>query len=178
MASYTRCEAGFFPFTYLGLPIGSNMSLEWCIFHNLNALWVHVVKAIHGDEAGIDIRGCHTNGVWASIVGRPVNVGRTEAEFDALISDIANLDPEELVDSDTCIRSLSHDDKFSVNSVRKHIDKLSLPSLSPCTWWCGVFGFSHATPQRKRRTVFKPSLLLPVEPYDGLEIISLSTLIL
>ncbi|GJS20918.1 hypothetical protein Tco_0449550 [Tanacetum coccineum] len=26
MASYTGCEAGFFPFTYLGLPIGSNMS--------------------------------------------------------------------------------------------------------------------------------------------------------
>ncbi|GJS67197.1 putative reverse transcriptase domain-containing protein [Tanacetum coccineum] len=24
--SYTRCEAGFFPFTYLGLPMGSNMS--------------------------------------------------------------------------------------------------------------------------------------------------------
>nr|GEW20439.1 reverse transcriptase domain, reverse transcriptase zinc-binding domain protein [Tanacetum cinerariifolium] len=34
-----------------------------------NALWVHVVKAIHGDEACIDIRGCHTNGVWAGIVG-------------------------------------------------------------------------------------------------------------
>ncbi|GJX65582.1 RNA-directed DNA polymerase, eukaryota, reverse transcriptase zinc-binding domain protein [Tanacetum coccineum] len=101
MASYTGCEAGFFPFTYLGLPIalgssedseklawvkwsnifasfdkgglgvGSlkafNMSLllkwRWPHFHNLNALWFHVVKAIHGDEAGIDIRGCHTNGV-------------------------------------------------------------------------------------------------------------------
>ncbi|GKA27695.1 hypothetical protein Tco_0713863 [Tanacetum coccineum] len=103
MASYTGCEPGFFPFTYLGLPIGSNMSRianwrplidhfkarlsgwkanhlsiggrltliksvldslvlsiqyvnrllkwRWMSFHNTNALWVHVVKAIHGDEA-------------------------------------------------------------------------------------------------------------------------------
>ncbi|GJW25414.1 hypothetical protein Tco_0039225 [Tanacetum coccineum] len=151
MASYTVCEAGFFPFTYLGLTIGSNMrslkqflnlskvhvllsfgvalprspkwllnlskvyvflsfwgssenskklvwvkwsnilaSLDkgglsvgslkvfnmslllkwrWHLFHCPNALWVHVVKTIHGDEACIDIRGCHTNRVWASIVG-------------------------------------------------------------------------------------------------------------
>ncbi|GKB01694.1 hypothetical protein Tco_0829738 [Tanacetum coccineum] len=27
MASWTRCAAGFFPFTYLGLPIGANMNL-------------------------------------------------------------------------------------------------------------------------------------------------------
>ncbi|GJV59803.1 PH, RCC1 and FYVE domains-containing protein 1 isoform X1 [Tanacetum coccineum] len=89
-----------------------NMSLllkwRWRLFHNPNALWVHVVKAIHGDEAG-----------------------RTKAEFDALISKIASLEPEELFDSDTCIWSLSHDDKFLVNSVRKHIDELSLISLSP-----------------------------------------------
>ncbi|GJW47301.1 hypothetical protein Tco_0078947 [Tanacetum coccineum] len=326
MASYTGCEAGFFPFTYLGLPIGSNtgrianwqpfidrfkarlsgwkanllsiggcltlikyvlgslgnyylsifkvpkmvvksleslrasffwgssedfkklawvkwsnilasldkgglsvgslkafnmsflMKWKWRLFHNLNVLWVHVVKTIHGDEAGIDIRGCHTNEVWASIVGiifhlhlsdivplnsirfkvgdgssihfwkdtcGPVNVGRTKAEFDALISKIASLEPEELFDSDTCIWSLSHDDKFLVNSVRKHIDELSLISLSPSSMFpsfshvaSGIFGFSHGTPQRKRRTTLTPSLLLLVGPYGGLEIISLSTLIL
>ncbi|GJU23110.1 hypothetical protein Tco_1156452 [Tanacetum coccineum] len=42
---------------------------RWRLFHNPKALWVHVVKAIHGEETCIDIRGCHTNGVWASIVG-------------------------------------------------------------------------------------------------------------
>nr|GEW25126.1 RNA-directed DNA polymerase, eukaryota, reverse transcriptase zinc-binding domain protein [Tanacetum cinerariifolium] len=59
-----------------GIGIGSlksfNMSLllkwRWHLFHNSNALWVYVVKAIHGDEASINIRGCHTNEVWASIV--------------------------------------------------------------------------------------------------------------
>ncbi|GJS59843.1 RNA-directed DNA polymerase, eukaryota [Tanacetum coccineum] len=69
---------------------------------------------------------------------RPVNKGRTKAEFDTLISDIANLKPEKLVDSDTCIWSLSHDDKFLVNSVKKHIDELSLPSLSRCIRWCKI----------------------------------------
>ncbi|GKF65054.1 hypothetical protein Tco_0188502, partial [Tanacetum coccineum] len=109
---------------------------RWRLFHNPNALWVHVVKAIHGDEAGIDFRGYHTDRVgdgsyiWKDTC-RPVNVGRTKAEFDALIYDIVSLEPEKLVDSNTCIWSISHDDKFSVNSVRKHIDELSLPSLSP-----------------------------------------------
>ncbi|GKF67211.1 hypothetical protein Tco_0196890, partial [Tanacetum coccineum] len=71
------------------------------------------------------------NGSWFWDWSRPVNVGRTKAEFDALISKIASLEPEELFDSDTCIWSLSHDDKFLVNSVRKHIDELSRISLSP-----------------------------------------------
>ncbi|GKD95870.1 hypothetical protein Tco_1379767 [Tanacetum coccineum] len=119
------------------------------------------LDAIHGDEAGINIRGCHTNGVWANIVRsifhlhssgivplnsirskvgdgssirfwkdtRLVNVGRTKAKFDALIYDIDSLEPEELVDSNTCIWSLSHDEIFLVNSVRKHIDELSLHRL-------------------------------------------------
>nr|GEU88356.1 phospholipase-like protein [Tanacetum cinerariifolium] len=90
-----------------------------------------------------------------------VNVGRTKAEFDGLIFDIASLEPEELVDSDTCIWGLSHDDKFSVNSVMKHIDELSLPSLSPssmlpyfssCGEWDLWFQSWHALKEKKNRT--------------------------
>ncbi|GJX47558.1 hypothetical protein Tco_0272748 [Tanacetum coccineum] len=159
------------------------LSMERRLFHNPNVLWVHVVKAIHGDEVSTDIRGCHTNGVWASIVGLifhlhssgivPLNSIRFKIispgkktkislfnntlqmvlgfgiGVDRLMwkeqkmnstpfSDIASLEPEELVDSNTCICSLSHDDKFLVNSVRKHIDELSLPSLSPSTRWCKI----------------------------------------
>ncbi|GKF90439.1 hypothetical protein Tco_0274140, partial [Tanacetum coccineum] len=67
---------------------------------------------------------------------RPVNVGRSKAELDALILNISNLETDEVVDSDSCIWSLSHDNIFSVNSSRKHIDDHTLPSLSPSTKWC------------------------------------------
>ncbi|GKB95821.1 hypothetical protein Tco_0981958 [Tanacetum coccineum] len=60
-----------------GLDVGSLKAFNkaillkwrWPLFQNLNALWVHMVKAIQGDEAGVDLRGYQTNGVWASIVG-------------------------------------------------------------------------------------------------------------
>ncbi|GKB94962.1 RNA-directed DNA polymerase, eukaryota, reverse transcriptase zinc-binding domain protein [Tanacetum coccineum] len=130
---------------------------------------------IHGEEAGVDLRGCQTNGVWASIFGtinhlhssgivplrlfhlanskdcsiqdriangfwnwdwnRPLATGRSKSEFDKHILDIANLDEDEMADSDSCIWSLSHDGNFLVNMVRKFIDDLSLPTLSPSTRW-------------------------------------------
>nr|GEW53056.1 RNA-directed DNA polymerase, eukaryota, reverse transcriptase zinc-binding domain protein [Tanacetum cinerariifolium] len=37
--------------------------------------------------------------------------------------------------ADICVWSLSNDDSFLVNSVRKHIDEHSLPSLFSCTRW-------------------------------------------
>ncbi|GJX74023.1 RNA-directed DNA polymerase, eukaryota, reverse transcriptase zinc-binding domain protein [Tanacetum coccineum] len=197
-----------------GLGVGSlnafNKALllkwRWRLFQNPYALWVHVIKAIHGEEAGIDLRGCQTNEVWASIVGtinhlhssgivplssirfrvgdgssirfwkdtwlgneplcirynrlfhlvnfkdcfiqdciangswswnwnRPITTGRTKTKFDKLIIDIANLDNDEMADSDSCIWSLSHDGTFSVNMVRKFIDDHTLPTLSPSTRW-------------------------------------------
>ncbi|GKD48996.1 hypothetical protein Tco_1277972, partial [Tanacetum coccineum] len=69
---------------------------------------------------------------------RPGNIGRSKAELNALILDIANLEMDEVVDSDSCIWSLSHDNIFSVNSARKHIDDHTLPSLSLSTRWCKV----------------------------------------
>nr|GFB12975.1 RNA-directed DNA polymerase, eukaryota [Tanacetum cinerariifolium] len=41
MSRFTVCSPGILPFTYLGLPI----------------------------EAGLDLKGCNSNGVWAKIVG-------------------------------------------------------------------------------------------------------------
>ncbi|GJZ25814.1 RNA-directed DNA polymerase, eukaryota, reverse transcriptase zinc-binding domain protein [Tanacetum coccineum] len=103
MAACTGCEPGSFHFSYVGLPIGSNMSciVNWQVpemvvksLERLHAAffrgghedtkkiaWVKCSNilasldkgglgvAIHGDEAGVDLRGCRTNGVWASIVG-------------------------------------------------------------------------------------------------------------
>nr|GFB59586.1 hypothetical protein [Tanacetum cinerariifolium] len=95
----------------------------------VDSLWVHVIKSIHGGEARINIRGCQTN------KSRAVNVGRSKAELDALILDIANLETNEGVDSDSCIWSLSHDNNFSVNSARKPIDDVTPPKWVAAEYW-------------------------------------------
>ncbi|GJU87251.1 hypothetical protein Tco_1294797 [Tanacetum coccineum] len=168
-----------------GLGVGSlkafNKALllkwRWRLFQNPNALWVHVVKAIHGDEAGVDFRGCQTNGVWASIVGtinhlhssgivplnsirfkdwdwsRPITIGRMKTEFDNLILDIASLESDEIVGFDSCIWNLSNDDTFSVIKVRKHIEECSLPMLSPSTplgWLLEEIHVTWARLEKKR----------------------------
>nr|GEW21097.1 RNA-directed DNA polymerase, eukaryota, reverse transcriptase zinc-binding domain protein [Tanacetum cinerariifolium] len=109
MAACTGCEAGSFPFSYLGLPLecghenskklmwvkwsntlasfdkgglgvgihnAFNKALllewRWRLFNNPNAVWVQVVKAFHGKEAGIDLGGYKTNEGLAKIV-RTIN---------------------------------------------------------------------------------------------------------
>ncbi|GKD55254.1 RNA-directed DNA polymerase, eukaryota, reverse transcriptase zinc-binding domain protein [Tanacetum coccineum] len=60
-----------------GLGIGSlrafNLSLlqkwRWRFATKPNLLWVKLIKAIHGSEAGFDGKSCVTSGVWSSIVG-------------------------------------------------------------------------------------------------------------
>nr|GEV08318.1 reverse transcriptase domain, reverse transcriptase zinc-binding domain protein [Tanacetum cinerariifolium] len=103
-----------------GLGVGSlsafNKTLllkwRWRLFNFSNSLWVQEWD-------------------WC----RPITMGRSKTEFDNLIIDISNIEIDDLVESDTCVWSLSNDDSFSVNSVRKHIDEHPLPSLFPCTRW-------------------------------------------
>ena len=60
-----------------GLGVGSlkafNISLiykwRWRLLASPEALWVKVIKSIHGAEAGMDLNNCQTNGLWAKIVG-------------------------------------------------------------------------------------------------------------
>nr|GEX66747.1 RNA-directed DNA polymerase, eukaryota, reverse transcriptase zinc-binding domain protein [Tanacetum cinerariifolium] len=60
-----------------GLGVGGikafNISLiykwRWRMMKNPEALWVKVIKSIHGAKAGMDSNGCQTNGLWAKIVG-------------------------------------------------------------------------------------------------------------
>ncbi|GJV79766.1 hypothetical protein Tco_1515636 [Tanacetum coccineum] len=59
MASNFGCASRSFPFTYLGLPIGSNM-MALDVLHK-NTLWVKVFKALHGPEGGFDNNGCIYN---------------------------------------------------------------------------------------------------------------------
>ncbi|GKF47611.1 hypothetical protein Tco_0137413, partial [Tanacetum coccineum] len=81
------------------------------------------------------IRQRIVNGSWDWDWSRPITMGGTKTEFDNLILDIASLESDESVGSNSCIWNLSNDDTFSVNKVRKHIEECSLLMLSPSTRW-------------------------------------------
>nr|GEV47096.1 retrotransposon protein [Tanacetum cinerariifolium] len=102
---------------------------RWPLFNFPNSLWVQVIKAFHGNEAGMDLGGYQTSGTWAKIVGTinhlhssgivplnsirfkvgdgssscfwPITMGRSKTEFDNLIIDISNMEINDLVESDT-----------------------------------------------------------------------------
>ncbi|GJW27969.1 RNA-directed DNA polymerase, eukaryota, reverse transcriptase zinc-binding domain protein [Tanacetum coccineum] len=42
---------------------------RWRMYSFPNALWVKIIKALHGQEGGFDNHGCKFNGTWARIVG-------------------------------------------------------------------------------------------------------------
>nr|GEU58310.1 RNA-directed DNA polymerase, eukaryota [Tanacetum cinerariifolium] len=73
--------------------------------------------------------------LMATSPSKPITMGRSKTEFDNLIIDISNMKIDDLIKSDTCVWSLSNDDSFSVNSVMKHIDEHSIPSLFQCIRW-------------------------------------------
>ncbi|GKB63874.1 putative RNA-directed DNA polymerase, eukaryota, reverse transcriptase zinc-binding domain protein [Tanacetum coccineum] len=60
-----------------GLAVGSlkavNLALlqkwRWRLVHNPYALWVQLIKAVHGPNARFDQNGCQSHGLWAKIVG-------------------------------------------------------------------------------------------------------------
>ncbi|GKB74241.1 RNA-directed DNA polymerase, eukaryota, reverse transcriptase zinc-binding domain protein [Tanacetum coccineum] len=129
---------------------------RWHFLKNPSSLWVKVVKSIHGDEAGIDINGCQTNGLWASIVGtinhlhssgiiylssmyfksRLINMGRSQAEFVSLLGEIGDIEIDD--DSDSSTWSISHYGDFLVSNARKHIDDCMIPNLLQFTRWYKV----------------------------------------
>ncbi|GKA48294.1 RNA-directed DNA polymerase, eukaryota, reverse transcriptase zinc-binding domain protein [Tanacetum coccineum] len=43
---------------------------RWHLVTNPDSIWAQVIVAIHGAEAGADLKGCYCNGVWASIISR------------------------------------------------------------------------------------------------------------
>ncbi|GJZ58750.1 putative RNA-directed DNA polymerase, eukaryota, reverse transcriptase zinc-binding domain protein [Tanacetum coccineum] len=46
---------------------------RWRLLNHSPDLWVNVLKSIHGEEAGLDLKGCQTNCMWARIVGSIYN---------------------------------------------------------------------------------------------------------
>ncbi|GKA61498.1 hypothetical protein Tco_0760905 [Tanacetum coccineum] len=78
-----------------GLGVGSlkafNKALllkwRWHLFNFLKALWVQVVKALHGEEAGMDFGGCQSNGVWAKLLALLITFTRVIHVFGILSID-------------------------------------------------------------------------------------------
>nr|GEW82625.1 putative RNA-directed DNA polymerase, eukaryota, reverse transcriptase zinc-binding domain protein [Tanacetum cinerariifolium] len=176
MASRTGCAAGCFPFLYLGLPIGGRLTLikavlgslgvqpcspskvTWRLLSSPNNMWVNIIKALHGQEGGINNQGCSFNGTWSRIIGTsnllhskgiiPLNSfcfkwqwnwsrfdisTRNTAYLSDLLLEISQIDIS--VDEDTCTWVLSNDGTFSVKSARRFIDsKLLLSILTPTVW--------------------------------------------
>ncbi|GJZ59607.1 RNA-directed DNA polymerase, eukaryota, reverse transcriptase zinc-binding domain protein, partial [Tanacetum coccineum] len=79
------------------------------------------------------IRDHIDNGHWMWDWRRPVNGGRTQADFNNLLIEIGSLNIE--VDSDCVVSSLSSDGYYSVSFVQKHIDNCMLTNSLPCTRW-------------------------------------------
>nr|GEW42683.1 RNA-directed DNA polymerase, eukaryota [Tanacetum cinerariifolium] len=112
MAACTGCEAGLGVGSLSDFNKALLLKWRWRLFNFPNSLWVQEWD-------------------WC----RPFTMGRSKTDFDNLIIDISNMEIDDLVESNTCVWSLSNDDYFLVNSVRKHIDEHYLPSLFPCTRW-------------------------------------------
>ncbi|GJX24024.1 RNA-directed DNA polymerase, eukaryota, reverse transcriptase zinc-binding domain protein [Tanacetum coccineum] len=74
--SWLKWENFMASFENGGLNIGClksfNLALlqkwRWRLVNNPDSLWAQVIVAIHGVEAGADLKGCYCNGVWASII--------------------------------------------------------------------------------------------------------------
>nr|GEV77070.1 hypothetical protein [Tanacetum cinerariifolium] len=60
-----------------GLQIGSlkafNLALlqkwRWRLLSSPNNMWVNIIKALHGQEGGLNNQGCNFNGTWYRIIG-------------------------------------------------------------------------------------------------------------
>ncbi|GKA90122.1 hypothetical protein Tco_0811934 [Tanacetum coccineum] len=128
MASNSGCASGSFPFTYIGLPIGSNMSLT--------SSWQVVARVSISEKD-----------TWVGdspFYIRYNRLYRLEREKDCLIIDRINngqwrwnwSSSTEINEvEDTCVWSLGNDRTFSVKDARCIIDSKILPFLAPSTVW-------------------------------------------
>nr|GEX89743.1 putative nuclease HARBI1 [Tanacetum cinerariifolium] len=75
--SWIKWENILASFKKRGVGVGSlkafNLALlqkwRWRFVTQPDMLWVNLLKAIHGTEAGLNLKGCSYNGVWEKIVG-------------------------------------------------------------------------------------------------------------
>nr|GEW71708.1 RNA-directed DNA polymerase, eukaryota [Tanacetum cinerariifolium] len=156
--------------------------LDWVkwstILASLNKGGLSAVKAIHGDEACIDIRGCHTNGVWANIVGKPIDELSLPSlslstRWCKIIPRKVNIFMWQMFLDGLPYRLNFSSRGLDIDSIMCPVYNISVESSAHTFFSCDT-----TSAVWKRRIALTPSLMLPVGLYGGLEIISLSTLIL
>nr|GEY62316.1 RNA-directed DNA polymerase, eukaryota [Tanacetum cinerariifolium] len=105
----------------------SKVALE--VFPSPNAHWVKVIKALHGQEGGLDHQGCNFNSSWSRIVKADIGIQNIAYLRELLLEMSLDLNSQD----DTCILSMVNDGVFSVRSIRRVIDSKLLPSMLPAT---------------------------------------------
>ncbi|GKC07706.1 RNA-directed DNA polymerase, eukaryota, reverse transcriptase zinc-binding domain protein [Tanacetum coccineum] len=132
-----------------GLGVGSlkafNLALlqkwRWRLVNKPDLLWVRIIKAIHGMEAGLDEKGCYTKGIWAQIVGSSNYLHSCNILSKGTLRRLYRLELEEncmlneRLISDMWSWNWREDGVFSVAATRLHIDHSILPSSSIETRW-------------------------------------------
>nr|GEW21052.1 hypothetical protein [Tanacetum cinerariifolium] len=110
---------------------------RWRMFSNSSALWVNVIKSLHGSDGGFSYNGCSSKGLWAQIVAVLSNLGvQNTAYLNELLFDISLLNIQ--VDTDKCLWSLDKEGAFAVAPLPSLIDDITLPSLDFSTSWDNV----------------------------------------
>ncbi|GJS45955.1 KH domain-containing protein [Tanacetum coccineum] len=123
MASNSGCASRSFPFTYLGLPIGSNMSLT--------SSWQVLLDRLYRLDREKDclIIDRIDHGQWHCNWPRPNLGAQNSADLLDMLFEISFAEINEV--EDTCVWSLDTDETFSVKDARCIIDSKTLRSLAP-----------------------------------------------
>ncbi|GJW11417.1 RNA-directed DNA polymerase, eukaryota, reverse transcriptase zinc-binding domain protein [Tanacetum coccineum] len=96
---------------------------RWRMFSSPNTLLVNTIKALHGQDGGLD--------------NKRADIGIQDmAYLRELLMEISQIDLS--VDEDTCTWSLADDGIFSVRSSRRLIDSKLLPSILSSTSWDNI----------------------------------------
>ncbi|GKE31164.1 hypothetical protein Tco_1450486, partial [Tanacetum coccineum] len=90
---------------------------RWRLVTISNSLWTRVVKVIHGDDTGMELKG-------------------NEETLEILKTEIGHVQVNDC--QDIWHWNGADDGVFSVNVTRLHVDNCIFPSLSPSTRWSKI----------------------------------------